>query len=102
MRQSVEGKSYETPPRYGFDVSDSVALVSSGIVGISPECSMTRRFSRRGSHVIRRRGLAKRWLRRGAGRGGWLVGLAAAAYTAIMKESSGGVAVGDAPVRRSG
>ena len=70
--QSVEGKSYETLPRYGFDVSDSVALVSSGIVGISPECSMTRRFSRRGSHVIRLRGLAKRGLRRGAGRGGWL------------------------------
>ena len=56
-----------------------MALVSSGIVGISPECSMTRRFSRRGSHVIRLRGLAKRGLRRGAGRGGWLVGLAAAA-----------------------
>ena len=79
MRQSVEGEATRTPPRYGFDVSDSVALVSSGIVGISPECSMTRRFSRRGSHVIRLRGLAKRGLRRGAGRGGWLVGLAAAA-----------------------
>ena len=72
-------KQRRTQPRYGFDVSDSVALVSSGIVGISPECSMTRRFSRRGSHVIRLRGLAKRGLRRGAGRGGWLVGLAAAA-----------------------